>query len=180
MTVAFPAESPPHGPPGTRLVIGIGNEHRGDDAVGPLVARRLRPILMDVARVVEADVGGAELIDLWTGTSFVWVVDAARAGGPPGTMYRFEVGKEELPASLGSTSTHGVSLADAVALGGVLGRLPTHLVIYGVEPGHLEMGTELSHPVKAAVEPLVRRIEGEVRSVQGAVWTEASVGGPDA
>ncbi len=150
-----------------RLVIGIGNEHRGDDAVGPWVARRLRHPLSGVARVLEADVGGAELIDMWAGTRYVWIVDAARAGGAPGTLYRFEVGPRDLPATLGSTSTHGVSLADAVALARVLDRLPAHLVIYGIEPLRLETGAGLSAAVKAAIEPLARRIEGEVRSAAG-------------
>ena len=78
------------------LVIGLGNEHRGDDAFGLVVARRLRPRLMGVGAVLEPDVGGAELLDVWTGRGRVWVVDAMRAGGAPGTVYRIEVGEEAL------------------------------------------------------------------------------------
>ncbi len=154
------------------LVIGLGNEHRGDDAFGLVVARRLRPRLMGVGAVLEPDVGGAELLDVWTGRGRVWVVDAMRAGGAPGTVYRIEVGEEALPARLGVTSSHGVSLAQAVALGQVLHRLPKHLVIHGVEPTGFDPGEDLSPQVTAAVETVVRLIEEEVR---GSVVTDRPV-----
>ena len=111
------------------LVIGLGNEHRGDDAFGLVVARRLRPRLVGVGTVLEKAVGGAELLDVWTGRDHVWVVDAVRAGGSPGTVYRIEVGEEGLPARLDVTSSHGISLVQAVGLGHVLHQLPKRLVI---------------------------------------------------
>ncbi|MFZ0700043.1 MAG: hydrogenase maturation protease [Thermoplasmata archaeon] len=164
----------------TPLVIGVGNPHRGDDVFGLVVVRRLRPRLSEVGTVLEQEVGGAELLDVWTGRDRVWVVDAVRAGGAPGTIYRIEVGEEPLPARLAISSSHGVSLAQAVALGQALHQLPVRLVIHGVEPAGFDTGDGLSPEVAAAVEPVARRIEEEVR---GAVTVDRPVlsqGGPHA
>ncbi|EQD63552.1 Peptidase A31, hydrogen uptake protein [mine drainage metagenome] len=162
------------------LVIGLGNPHRGDDAFGLVVVRRLRPRLCGVGTLVEQEVGGAELLDVWTGRERVWVVDAVRAGGLPGTNYRIEVGKEALPARLAASSSHGISLAQAVALGQVLHQLPSRLVIHGVEPAGFGTGKGLSPEVAAAVETVARRIEAEVRGTETVDRPVLSRGGPHA
>lgn len=163
--------------PARPLVIGLGNEHRGDDGFGLIVARRLRPRLDGLGTVLEQDVGGAELLDVWSGLDRVWVVDAVRAGGRPGTVYRIEVGEAALPAPLAATSSHGISLAQAVALGQVLHRLPNRLVIHGVEPTRFDTGGGLSSVVDGAVEPVARRVEAEVRQSQERERSGAPRGG---
>ncbi len=162
------------------LVIGLGNEHRGDDAFGIAVARRLRRRLAGIGTVLERDSEGTELLELWTGYDRVWVVDAVRAGGSPGTVYRIEVGAEALPTPLAVASSHGVSLGQAVALGQVLHRLPRHLVVHGVEPATFAIGGDLSAPVADALEPVARRIEEEVRESGGPSATAPGQGRADA
>jgi len=44
------------------LIIGIGNEYRSDDAVGLIVARRLKERLADSAIVLEQSGDGAALM----------------------------------------------------------------------------------------------------------------------
>jgi hydrogenase maturation protease len=90
------------------------------------------------------------------------VIDALQSGNPPGSVQRIEVGPEPLPAPLGATSTHGLSLAQGVALGRSLGRFPRRLVIYGIEAGDLEMGRGMSPAVSRAVDEVVARVELEL------------------
>jgi hydrogenase maturation protease len=149
--------------PALPLVIGLGNEHRGDDACGLLVARRLRTELGSVGTVLERSTEGTELLDLWDGRDLVVVVDALSSGSAPGTVRRIEVGAEPLPATLSTTSTHGVSLAQAVALGQALHRLPRRLVIYGIEGSSFAPGSVPSPCVAEAVEGVAREVEAEVR-----------------
>lgn len=162
------------------LVIGLGNEHRGDDAFGLLVARRLAPRLRGLGTVVEGNGDGTELLDLWRGREHVWIVDAIRSGGSPGEVYRIEVGPKRLPSPLTVTSSHGVSLAQAVALGQALRRLPRHLVMVGVEPAGFGTGEPLSSPVGRAVGPVVRQVEREVRKVARSALAHAPREGPHA
>lgn len=144
------------------LLIGVGTDHRGDDRCGLDVVRALRERLAGRARVAECTGDITDLLDLWAGVAEVIVVDAVRSGKPAGTVVRLELPGTELPL-LGATSTHGLSLPEAIGLGRSLGQFPAHLVIYGIEAENLEMGDGLSvavaHGVREAVVQVATEIE---------------------
>ena len=148
----------PEGP----LVIGVGNEIRGDDAAGLRVTRELRTLLKERVRVVDCPGGVTELLDLWEGRERVYVVDAVQSGGAPGSWLRVPVGKAPLPSTLAGTSTHGLSLASAVALGQILDRMPKHLVVYGIEAIRFEPGTEPSPEVLRGIGEVTRALAVEL------------------
>jgi hydrogenase maturation protease len=148
--------------PSAPIVIGLGNAYRGDDACGLLVARKLRDRVTGVARVLDRPVLGPDLLELWEGRVLAVVVDAMRTGRPAGTLHRIEVGTHPLPASLATTSSHGFSLAQAVALGQTLGRMPRRLILFGIEATAFDPGTPPSAPVEAAIPRLAERIESEL------------------
>jgi len=156
------ANPTPASPGKLPLIIGLGNDQRGDDGSGLEVARALRPRLAGRARVQECDSEGVALLDLWRDADEVLVVDAVISGGIPGTVHRFEVGDGFSPGVHTATSTHGLSLAEAVALGQGLGCLPRHLVVYGIEVDQLDIGAGLSAPVARAVREAADRIEAEI------------------
>jgi hydrogenase maturation protease len=137
-----------------RLVIGIGNPDRGDDAAGIEVARRLRST--ESSQQVN---GSFELMDIWAEADEVIVVDAARCGAPPGTIHSIMADKEPVPVGLLSTSTHSVGVAETVELARSLRRLPSRLLIYGIEVAEVGLGEGLSREVERAVEQLVKVID---------------------
>lgn len=137
------------------VVIGLGNDYRGDDGAGPAVARALRGMGVPA---IENGGDPAELIDAWAGADVAFVVDAARSADPPGTVRR-HAGLAAAPAA--PSSTHGLSLADAAELGGILGRLPRDLVVYTIAGQDFGLGDTLSAPVEAAVARLARTIARE-------------------
>jgi hydrogenase maturation protease len=149
-----------HEPP---LVIGVGNEVRGDDAAGLWVTRELRPLVGERIRVVECPGGVSELLDLWEGRERVYVIDAVRAGGSPGSWLRIHVGEEPLPSTLAGTSTHGLSIDSAVSLGQILGRMPKQLVLYGIEAARFEPGAEPSPEVRAGIEEVTLALAAELK-----------------
>ena len=55
-------------------------------------------------------------------------------------------------------SSHGNGIAEAVALGRALDRLPEQLVVIGIEPGRLDHGDELSPTVAAALDTVIRLV----------------------
>jgi len=148
------------------LVIGVGNDQRGDDGSGLEVARALRSRLEGKARVEECTSEGIALLDLWRDADQVLVVDAVVSGGVPGTVHRFEAGDGFSPGMHSATSTHGLSLAEAVALGRGLGCLPRHLVVYGIEVDNLAVGSGLSPPVARGVREVADRIVAELADTQ--------------
>jgi hydrogenase maturation protease len=145
------------------LVIGVGQEWRGDDAAGLLVARRLRQLAPRVT-VVENSGSVSDLLVAWQESAAVILVDAVRGGGRPGGIYRFPVHERPLPAELfPATSTHAWGVAQAVALGQVLKELPPHLVVYGIEGQDFGLGREVSPEVARAVPEVARRIRQEIQ-----------------
>ena len=86
----------------------LGHPDRGDDAVGPLVAARLRAA---GARLLDCNEEPTRLIDAWDGLDLVVIVDAVNSGAEPGAVHRFESGALPLPPELGLASTHAFSIA---------------------------------------------------------------------
>ncbi|TMS00339.1 hydrogenase maturation protease [Nonomuraea basaltis] len=139
------------------VVIGLGNDYRGDDGAGLSVARLLRDL-----GVAAIENGGdpAELIETWTGADVAIVIDAARSGDPPGIVRRFR-GTPCL--AHGGSSTHALSLADAVELARSLDRMPGELIVYTVEGADFALGAGLSEAVSAAAWNIARTILRDAR-----------------
>jgi hydrogenase maturation protease len=135
------------------LVLGVGNEYGRDDAVGLAVARRLAGHVPAGVTVVECEQEPSRLIDAWAGAATALVVDAVHSGAPPGTLHRFDASTEPIPTRIFRTSTHAFGVGDAIELSRVLGTLPPHVVVHGVEGGAFGAGVELSAEVAAALEP---------------------------
>jgi hydrogenase maturation protease len=137
-----------------RLLIGVGNPTRGDDAAGIEVARRVRRV-----EAYQEASGSYQLMDRWDGADEVIVVDAARSGAPAGTIHRFDAHDEPLPGGVLATSTHSVGVLETIEMARRLGRLPERVVVYGIEVGDLSPGVGLSDQVEAAVNELVAEID---------------------
>ena len=137
----------------TTLIVGLGRPDRGDDGVGPAVVARLA---LDDRRDVESMLldDPTTLIDLWTGRGLVIVVDAVTSGSPPGTIHIIDATTDPLPQGpWAATGSHAFGLGAAVELARALGRLPTRLLLVGVEAENTDHRQGLSLTVAAAVGP---------------------------
>lgn len=143
----------------TGLVIGIGEALRGDDAVGPRVARAVAPLLPVgwAAEVHRSDL--TALLDLWEGVEHVIVVDAVVSGAPVGTLHVLDGLRAEFPIALGGPSSHWLGLAEAVALGRALGRLPRRMEVVGIEGAAATLGSEPCAAVLARIPEAVAHVQ---------------------
>jgi hydrogenase maturation protease len=142
----------------THVVIGVGNEYRRDDGVGLAVAARLRGRVPAGVEIVECEQEPSRLIDAWEGADSALVVDAVESGAAPGTLHRFDAGAGPIPKGVFRSSTHAFGVGDAVELARVLGKLPGHVVVYGVEGDEFAAGQGLTARVEAAIEPAASAI----------------------
>jgi hydrogenase maturation protease len=142
-------------------IIGLGNELRGDDAVGLLAARRLRQAVGNRAEVIEAEMAGVDLIELMKGARVVILVDAARGGQPPGTVHRLDASAGPIAGQIFPRSSHAISTVDALELARAMGVLPATVIIYGVEAGNTEAGQPLSPLVVKALDQVAEQIVQE-------------------
>ena len=145
------------------LVIGLGNEYRRDDAVGLVVARRLREAAPESVLVLEETGEGASLLESWQDADTVILIDAVQSGAAPGTVHRLDARARPIAREFFRFSTHAFGLAEAVELARALGRLPPRLIVYGVEGKSFEAGVGLSPEVEAAAQVAVERVLGELR-----------------
>lgn len=143
-------------------LIGIGNRFRRDDAAGLEVARRLRLAAPPGVAVMEQEGEPASLLEAWSGADEALLIDGVSSGAEPGTLHRFVVGEQALPAELFRPSTHALGVAEAVELGRELGRLPGRLSVYGIEGASFEVGEGLSEAVQLAVDRLVAELYEEL------------------
>ena len=146
------------------LILGIGSPF-GDDRVGWVALEMLQRSAVLAAAggggvaFTALDRPGALLLAHWHDANCVIVVDAVRSGAPPGTRHRLEPGEW---AATESVSSHGFGLASALELARVLGDLPSHLVLYGIEIDPTCSGFSLSEPVRRSLPDLIHEIEREV------------------
>ena len=139
-------------------IIGLGNELRGDDAVGLLAARRLRQAVGNRAEVIEAEMAGVDLIELMKGARVVILIDAARSAQTPGIIHRLDASDSPIGVQVFPHSSHAIGISDALELARAMGVLPARVIVYGIEAGNTETGQALSSPVAKALDEVVGRV----------------------
>jgi hydrogenase maturation protease len=145
------------------VVIGIGHPDRGDDAVGRLVAARLRACAPSGVTVLEEDGEATRLVDLLSGVAQAFLVDAALSGAPAGTIRRCDAADGLLPGGKPGMSTHGFGLAAAIELARALGTLPATCIVYAIEARSFDLGAPLSPEVLATADGVVERVLAELQ-----------------
>ncbi|OGC96260.1 MAG: hypothetical protein A2W25_03830 [candidate division Zixibacteria bacterium RBG_16_53_22] len=141
------------------IVLGLGNELLSDDAIGILIARRIRPELNGSADVIESDQSGLSLLELLVGYDHAIIIDSISAGqDPPGTIIEME------PADLGhvmAPSPHYTGLPEMISIARELKlEFPDRVRIFAIKASDLEtIGGEVSDQVFSSIEEVVRRIK---------------------
>ena len=144
------------------LVIGIGNEDRGDDAIGLEIARRVRDLCLDGVTVEELGGDPLSLLEIWDRGDWTILIDAVTSGTEAGTVMRFDALADDLPAIFEPrVSSHGIGVGEVVALARALDRLPARLVVYGIEGEAFDVGSPLSPGLANAIDITVERVAHE-------------------
>ena len=143
-------------------VFGIGNSDRGDDAVGPIVIRLLRNRAPAAVRIVEHDGAATALLADFKSLSQAWLIDAAQSGAASGTIHRIDCSITGAAVPSRSVSSHGLGLAEAIALARILGTLPQQCILYAIESQHFTHGAPPSPPVLHAAHEVAERILAEL------------------
>jgi hydrogenase maturation protease len=146
------------------LIIGVGNEYRGDDGIGIAVAHALDGGALPADVEVRVQSGEATaLMTAWADARAVILIDAVAAQDSPGKIYRIEAHAKPIPEHFLSCSTHNFGVAAAIELARAVGQLPPRVIVYGVEGEDFSMGAQLSPTVRAAVGEAVTRIIADIR-----------------
>lgn len=149
------------------VIIGCGNLNRCDDAAGVRVIHALRDqfgaSLPPDTTLFDAGTGGMEVMFQARGASGLIIVDACRSGSEAGAIFRLP-GSEIDTAHAPGHSLHDFRWDHAVHAGRrIFGTdFPDDLTVYLIEAGSLQLGTELTPPVAAAVERVCGHISHDI------------------
>lgn len=151
-------------------VVGLGNILMQDEGVGVHVVRALEA--EELGPAVGCFDAGTALVDLMPeleGYRKLILVDAVKADGEPGTIYRFEPKairprpEEPTPnASEAKMSLHETTLQEALQMAELSGSVPEKIVIIGVEPKVIGEGLDLSEEVRESLPRVIRAIRREI------------------
>jgi len=146
----------------TTVIIGLGNLILKDDGLGVHVVRELEDReLPPGVELIDGGTAAMELLPVVHGAERIIVIDALRAGGEPGTIYRVNpedlVCETERPLSL-----HQVGLLEVLGMAKQLGG-HGDVTIVGVEPKEITWGMELSPEVRAKVPKVIKAVFEELK-----------------
>ncbi len=145
------------------LVLGIGNLVMSDDGIGVHVIHELQRMYRfpETVNLVDGGTLGLDLLPMLENITHLILVDAVETGEKPGTLVRLT--GEELPIALETKlSPHQMGLKDLLAVSELMGHSPREMVMIGVQPGSIEMGTDMSCEVEAKLDEMVGNVLSEL------------------
>ena len=146
-----------------KLIIGIGNRIRGDDAAGLVAANRLMSLAQKSWEIQVTDGEPTKLMELWNGRKSVIVIDAVVTDhASVGTVHNWDASEKPLPTCSHIASSHALGLSEAIEISRVLNQLPAKIRVIGIEGGSYEMSEMISPPVERAIEEVVRNLLREI------------------
>jgi hydrogenase maturation protease len=141
------------------LVLGIGNLLWADEGFGVRAVEALNRdyAFPDNVRLLDGGTQGLYLLDHITSTDILVVFDAVDYGLLPATLKLAE--NKDVPQFLGAKkmSLHQTGFQEVLATADLLGKLPEHLFLIGVQPVELEdYGGSLRDQVKAQIPAAIK------------------------
>jgi hydrogenase maturation protease len=143
------------------VVIGVGNLLLKDEGIGIHTVESLQKVeLPENVRIIDGGTAPDLVAYTEAGDKLV-IIDAAKAGGEPGTIYRFLPG--DLSEKSGTLiSAHELGVEQNLKLMSLMGNEPAEIVIIGIEPQEIDFGTELSAKLKRKLPEIVSIILKEI------------------
>lgn len=143
------------------LVLGVGNILLGDEGIGVHVVGELeKEKLPGNVELMDAGTALFSIVHLLKKRKKVIVIDAAKGGEEPGTIYRI------LPSQIKNEhnkilSMHEMGLRECLATLRYEG-VPQDVVIIGVEPDLIDWGVQLSPRLQQKLPEIVRVVLSEI------------------
>jgi hydrogenase maturation protease len=155
--------SAPSGSAPEVLILGLGNPLVGDDGIGTRVIQELRALqLPDEVALAEGGTAGMGLVALMEGYRRVYIVDAVDMHQPAGHVACFALHEARFNTAVAPVLPHQLGLEHAIAVAEALGMAPEEVVVIGIQPAQLIMGSGLSQEVEAAIPDVIRSLKQEL------------------
>jgi hydrogenase maturation protease len=146
---------------GKILVVGIGNLLYRDEGIGVHVVQEMEKMkLPEMIEVLDIGTSTMDLISYLKGVERLIVIDAMKAGGDPGTVYKCNP-EDLLPKNEGPISLHEIGLLETLNMAKKM-EMEIETVIIGVEPKVFDWGIELTEEVKNRIPFIIEAVLKEI------------------
>jgi hydrogenase maturation protease len=143
------------------VVIGVGNLLLKDEGIGIHALEALQGIGLPPDVMLVDGGTSPDLIAYTQAGDKLIIIDAAKAGGEPGAIYRFR--PEDLAEEKGVlTSAHELGVVQNLRLMSLLGNEPAETIIIGIEPEEIDPGLELSAALQRKLPEITRIVMKEI------------------
>lgn len=142
-------------------VVGVGNLLLRDEGIGVHVAHALQQI--DIPHNVKIIDGGTspDLPHYLKDIDKLIIIDAVRAGGQPGTIYRLHPHNVNIESER-IISLHELGLEQSLRMMRLIGNEPKETVIIGIEPKEIDWGTGLSVELQQKIPEIINVVLSEI------------------
>ena len=140
-------------------VVGVGNLLLSDDGVGIHAVRKLGGDagVRAMAHLIDGGTVGTNLLAEVCGCEKLLIVDAVDAGLPPGATIRMDFSGPD-PQQIETRNAHQFGLHGLLDDLRLMGRAPSEVVLVGVQPANIGLGTELSREVAGALPAVAAEV----------------------
>lgn len=144
------------------LILGMGNAIASDDAIGLIIAERIKQDPKFAGVDVETiESGGLAILELLQGYQAAIIIDSIKTGRHrPGEILQFR--PEDFDCTQRSAGVHDVGFFTSLKLGRKLNmKIPERIEIIAVEiVENRRVSEDITPEVRAAIEPVIEMIKG--------------------
>ena len=142
-------------------MVGVGNLLLKDEGIGVHIAHALQQI--DIPHNVKIIDGGTspDLPHYLKDIDKLIIIDAVKAGGKPGTIYRFHPHDLNIESER-IISLHELGLEQSLRMMRLIGNEPKETVIIGIEPKEIDWGTKLSAELQQKIPKIINIVLSEI------------------
>ncbi|RKY41448.1 MAG: Ni,Fe-hydrogenase maturation factor [Candidatus Omnitrophota bacterium] len=131
------------------IILGLGNLLYKDEGIGIHLIRELEKMkLPPNLELIDGGVGSLDILLSLENIDKLIIIDALKGGGAPATVYRIDYQELEAEIDFNNLSLHQLSLLEVLSLIKKLGKLPSKVLIIGVEPKEISPGLNLTSRLK--------------------------------
>ena len=146
------------------IILGIGNLLLKDEGVGIQLIQLLeKEALPPGVELVDGGTSTLDILPLLKDATKIIVIDAMKAGGEPGSIYRCRP-SDLIPSEDAPMSLHHIDFLQALKMTKLLGEdLEPRTIIFGIEPQEIEWAIGLTPPVAEKIPVLKKLVLEEAR-----------------
>ncbi len=148
------------------LVVGLGNEFRGDDAIGIKLIQLLSASHSALADFMIESSDATRLLESWDGRDLILIDAIMTEQASAGKIHTFDSLDALFKNDEILFTTHSIDLSTVLELGLLLKKTPKSFFFIGVEGSEWGIGAEISPTLTMKIPELIKIISDQIKQIQ--------------